>query len=125
MVDPGQRHFQGKTSYLSGLSAEEAALRVYQERGLTQVARRWRGASGEIDMILRESTRIVFVEVKKSKSFGQAAASLSLRQRSRLLAAASEFLSGEPDGLLTDSRFDVALVDGTGQVQILENALMA
>lgn len=125
MIDPGPRHFQGKTSYLAGLSAEEAVWRVYQAQGLTQAARRWRGASGEIDMILRDTTLVVFVEVKKSKSFDQAAASLSQGQMTRLLATASEFLSAEPDGLLTDSRFDVALVDGFGQVRILENALMS
>ena len=43
----------------------------------------------------------------------------------RIYASAADFLSGEPDGQLTPSRFDVALVDGTGRIEILENAFTA
>ena len=52
--------------------------------------------------------------------------------RTRLLAAAyrshlhwSEFIGGEPAGQLTPVRFDLALVDGAGRIEILENAFAA
>ena len=40
----------------------------------------------------------------------------------RIYAAAEEFLGGEPTGQLTESRFDVALVDAMGRIEVLENA---
>ena len=39
--------------------------------------------------------------------------------------AATEFLAGEPKGQLTDVRFDVALVDDKGRIEVLENAFAA
>ena len=39
-----------------------------------------------------------------------------------LFATAEEYLGTLPSGNLTDVRFDVALVDGHGQVSVLENA---
>ena len=43
----------------------------------------------------------------------------------RLVAAGSEFLASAPMGQLTDVRFDLALVNGIGDVQIIENAFDA
>ena len=40
----------------------------------------------------------------------------------RIYRSAEEFIGGEPKGALTDVRFDVALVDQTGDLRILENA---
>jgi putative endonuclease len=47
---------------------------------------------------------------------------LEPRQMKRIYCAASEFLGTLPIGQDTDCRFDVALVDGSGDVRILENA---
>ncbi len=66
--------------------------------------------------------RYLFVEVKRSKSFESAAMQLEPRQMKRIYCAASEFLGTLPIGQDTDCRFDVALVDGIGDVRILENA---
>ena len=85
-------------------------------------AQRWRGAGGEIDLILRDVNTLVFVEVKKSRSFARAAERISPRQIARILNAAEEFLAGEPAGQLTDIRFDAALVDATGAIEIRQNA---
>jgi len=62
-------------------------------------------------------------KVKRSRSFGSAAARLLPKQVARLMRAAEEFAGGEPKGLLTEMRFDVALVNELGAVHILENAL--
>ncbi len=43
----------------------------------------------------------------------------------RIYASASVFLAGEPAGQDTPSRFDVALVDGQGRIEIIENAFAA
>lgn len=115
----------GKVSYLAGLSAEAAVARLYRAGGRSLVATRWRGRGGEIDLIARDGAAVIFVEVKKARDFDRAAERLSARQIARLQAAAGEFLAGEPRGLDTEARFDVALVDGAGRIEILENALVA
>ncbi|MBK5933640.1 putative endonuclease [Rhodovulum imhoffii] len=113
------------TGYHAGLAAEGIAARHYAALGLSVLAHRWRGKSGEIDLILRDGAGLVFVEVKHSTSFAWAASRLSPRQTRRICAAASEFLATRPRGQLTECRFDVALVDGQGRVEVIENALMA
>lgn len=116
------RQASGQMAYHSGLAAEAAVTRDYERRGFSLACERWRGQSGEIDLILRQGNCIVFVEVKKSQSFQQAALQLSRRQMKRIYLSASEFLAGEANGSLTDVRFDVALVDQTGDLRIVENA---
>ncbi len=112
----------GLQAYLSGKSAESSVVRAYQERNADMLEQRWRGEGGEIDLILREGDTIVFVEVKKARSFDQAIARLRPTQMMRIHAAASEYLAFMPDGQLSNVRFDLAAVDGTGQIRIIENA---
>ena len=71
---------------------------------------------------MRDEDGIVFVEVKKSRSFEQAAQRLTPRQMQRIRNSAEEYVGHGPRGSLTHMRFDVALVDHSGEVQILENA---
>lgn len=115
----------GSLSYHAGLSAEGQVARDYQRRGFPVIWHRWRGKGGEIDLVLRDGDGFVFVEVKKSRSHARAAERLTPRQIRRLFDAASEFLAGCPAGLDTPARFDVALIDAMGQIEILENALCA
>lgn len=115
---------EGATAHHAGRAAEAAVERHYAGSERAIAARRWRGRGGEIDLVAREAGRIVFVEVKKSRDFARAVQSLTARQIGRLQAAAAEFLAGEPNGLDTEARFDVALVDSMGRVEILENAIM-
>ena len=108
--------------YHSGLSAENQIAKDYERRGFTIVRRRWRGPGGEIDLITRHGDDLVFVEVKQSRDFARAAERLSRRQMTRIYASAEHFLIDEPNGQLTNVRFDVALVNKAGDFQIIENA---
>lgn len=110
--------------YHAGLAAEQIVARDYERRRHTFAAQRWRGKSGEIDLIMRDGGTVIFVEVKKSKSFDAAALRLQRRQMDRLCRSASEFLAGEPLGQLTEMRFDLAMVNGDGAVKVIENAFM-
>ena len=113
---------RSRTNYHSGLAAEEIVARSYAAQGCVEAARRWRGRGGEIDLILRDGAAVVFVEVKTSRTHARAAERVTRRQMDRICMAASEFVGGEPRGSLTPMRFDVATVDGTGAVRIVENA---
>lgn len=116
---------RGRINHCAGIAAEDAVARRYVRAGSQVCARRWRGGAGEIDLIVRERGCVVFVEVKAARSFAAAATRINRRQIERLFAAATEFVAGEPSGQLTEMRFDVAMVDGHGDVRIMQNALMA
>lgn len=111
----------GKTSYLAGHSAEEAVARDYERRGHALVALRWRGTRGELDLVLRDGAGLIVVEVKQAPDFDRALRHLTAAQLARIHATAEEFAATQPDGSLTEMRFDVALVDGTGRIEIREN----
>lgn len=98
---------------------------MYVRSGRDICARRWRGSEGEIDLIARDGDGVIFIEVKQSRTHAEAAEHLTRRQMDRIYGAASEFLAGEPKGQLTEVRFDVALVDSVGRIEILENAFAA
>lgn len=111
----------GLRSYHAGLAAEEQVAQLYARSGKMLIAKRWRGASGEIDLIMRDGAQVIFIEVKQSRTHAMAAQNLGPRQIARIYAAAAEFIEGQPLGQLTDVRLDAALVDCAGQIKILEN----
>ncbi|KEJ89082.1 YraN family protein [Sulfitobacter donghicola] len=117
-----RKNHQGAVAYHAGLAAEQSVAQDYQRRGHAIVGHRWRGKGGEIDLIAKDGDGLIFVEVKKSKSFEQAALRISLAQMKRIYRSAAEYLGRQPLGALTESRFDVALVNSHGETQIIENA---
>jgi putative endonuclease len=74
------------------------------------VARRYRTAAGEIDLIVRRGRTLVFVEVKARADFHGAAEAVSPRQRQRIVRAAGQFLAARPDLAGLDQRFDALLI---------------
>jgi putative endonuclease len=119
------RRLRGQTNHHAGCAAEDQVARSYERAGHRVRSRRWRGGAGEIDLVLEKSGEIVFVEVKASATHAQAAQSLTPRQIRRLLLSAEAYLGQMPQGSLTPARFDVALVDRSGRLDIIPNALAA
>ena len=115
------RSARSQTNYLAGLAAEAMVARHYTQSGRRIARQRWRGTGGEIDLIIREGDRVVFTEVKKSRTHDLAAQRLTMRQLRRICAAASEYVAGEPRGQSTEIRFDLATVDQAGTVRVIEN----
>ncbi|MFM7333942.1 MAG: YraN family protein [Tabrizicola sp.] len=116
------RKARGLTNNLAGHAAEASVARHYEQRGIPICAQNWRGVTGEIDLIGRDGDVVVFVEVKQSRCHDIAASHISQAQIGRIFATVDEYLAGEPKGLLTDVRIDLALVDGMGRIEIVENA---
>lgn len=117
-----QRAARGQVAHLSGRAAEDRVTADYLARGYDLAETRWRGRSGEVDLIFSSGGGFVFVEVKKSRSFARAAEALRPAQMRRIAAAAEEYLGRRGLPLMTDLRFDAALVDGDGRIEVLENA---
>jgi putative endonuclease len=117
-----QRRTRGRLADCAGRSAEDIVSRHYLERGAQPLDRRWRGGCGEIDLIFDEAGATVFVEVKKAADFAAAAARVGPRQVARLMGAAEEYLAAHAGSAHAECRFDVALVDRLGRVEVVENA---
>lgn len=122
MTLPNRRTHRGAMSFHAGLAAEGRIAQDYERRGFAVARQRWRGKSGEIDLIVQDGDGLIFVEVKQSRSFERAALRISAAQMRRIYSCAEEYLGTQPRGSLTDVRFDVALVNGHGETQIIENA---
>lgn len=105
-----------------GRSAEDEVARRLEEQGFTVLARRLRTGAGEIDLVVADEARLVFVEVKARASITAAAHAVSPRQQARLLEAATVALAAHESWARAEIRFDVALVAG-GSVEILADAI--
>ncbi len=95
----------------AGNAAEEAAANFLARQGLEIVARNYRTRMGEIDLVARDGTTLVFVEVRlrSSDRYGGGAESIGARKQRRIVAAARQYLSRlrrEPP-----CRFDVITLD--------------
>jgi len=94
-----------------GREGEEAAARLLATLGMEIVERNFRCRLGEVDLICRQGDTLVFVEVK-TRGQGSLAAgtdAVDRGKRTRLMRAASEYLSAKE---LWDKpcRFDVVSV---------------
>ena len=116
------RAARGRANYHAGHAAEASVARHYESLGVQICARNWRGSTGEVDLVGRQGDVVVFVEVKQSRTHDLAASHISKAQIARIFVTVDEFLGGEPKGLLTDVRIDLALVDGQGRIDVVENA---
>jgi putative endonuclease len=96
-----------------GRAGEDEALAYLQRTGLTLVERNFRCKGGEIDLIMKERSVLVFVEVRKRSdaSYGGAAASVTSRKQARLILAAQIYL--QRFKMPPACRFDVIAIDGT------------
>lgn len=119
---PLVRRTRGRLAQLSGVLAEDTVARHLEALGLTVLARRWRGTVGEIDLICRDGDCLVFVEVKQAATHADAAQRLGRNQMDRICAAACEYCVAKAGGMDREMRFDVALVDALGRVELLINA---
>lgn len=87
MVPPRRHHL--------GRLAEWLALLLLLGKGYRLRHRNWRGAGGELDLVMERRREIVFVEVKarSSSDFGGAAAALDAKKKKILVRTASAYLS--------------------------------
>lgn len=78
----------------AGRRGEDLAHRFLEREGCIVVARNWRGAGGEIDIVAWDREQVVFVEVKSraTEDFGAPERNIDARKRRALARAAREYL---------------------------------
>lgn len=108
----------------AGDAAELAALRHLEASGCRLIARNARYPEGELDLIVRERDAVVFVEVRmrRSASFGGAAASVDVLKQKRLARAAQHWLKQHHGERWPACRFDVVCVAADGTMEWIRNA---
>lgn len=107
-----------------GREGEDRACSQLTAVGYEVVARNFRAATGEIDVIARRGDVIHFVEVKRWDAipFEELGESITARKKARIFGASRAFLHQHPEFAGLDPCFDVIFIgpDGT---EILEGAL--
>lgn len=94
---------------------ENQACRFLERQGLVSLDKNARFKGGEIDLIMREKSCIVFVEVKyrKQASYGGAAATISRQKQQRMLKAAYLWMAKKGlSATHTEFRFDAVTFEG-------------
>lgn len=92
-----------------GRRAEMLAAWLLRLKGYRILARRYRVAVGEIDLIARRGRLIAFVEVKQRLSLAEGAEAVTPTARRRIARAASAWLAAHPAAAALDLRFDVVI----------------
>lgn len=108
---------------LKGDSAERQALDYLQRQGLTLVASNFRCKVGELDLVMRDSSALVIVEVRyrKSEQYGGALASITRQKQARIVAATQHYVIINNLSRCA-IRFDVVALSGDGRINWIKNA---
>ncbi|MGE4193926.1 MAG: YraN family protein [Pseudodesulfovibrio sp.] len=113
----------------TGDLGEDAAARYLETKGFRVLDRNWQHRQWELDLVCRDRDTVVFVEVKtrKAGAMGAPGEALTRAKRTRLIKAASHYLSEH--GLWDEPcRFDLAAVTDTGSsldVEHIENVFQS
>lgn len=112
-----------------GLAGEALAARRLERAGYTIIARRWRCAAGEIDLIARDGATLAFVEVRTRRGAARGAAveSITPAKAARLTQLAEGYLQEHPELAQLDWRIDLVAVqlDPAGRLLAVEHIVSA
>ncbi|MCG8451582.1 MAG: YraN family protein [Spirochaetales bacterium] len=97
------------STYLRGVAGEDRAVQKLEGLGWQILARRFRSAGGEVDIIAMEADTIVFVEVKAWDVYGpeDLERSVGHAKRARLRRCAAAYLKSHPEYGDCRVRFDL------------------
>ncbi len=109
-----------------GRRGERAAEKYLRRNGYRIVARNFRAAGAEIDLIAMDGETLVFVEVKtrRSRDAGAPEEAVDARKQTRMRRAAEVFARRYRADEI-EMRFDIAAVDASGrrlEIELLRNA---
>lgn len=108
-----------------GRAAETLCVWHLRLRGYRILARGYRVAVGEIDIVARRGRIVAAIEVKARDSAAAASEAIAPRQRRRVARAFEQFLAAHPQHAGLTLRFDVMLVARGGWPRHLSNAWLA
>ena len=97
----------------TGLLGEMRAAAFLRRKGMRILEKRWRAAHGEIDLIAREGSTVVFVEVKTRPRgrLDSGLAAVNAEKRGHIRSAARDYLLRHGEAPF---RFDVIEISAAG-----------
>ena len=95
----------------AGDQAEAAACALLERSGLRIVARQVGYRVGELDLVARDGSTLVFVEVRSRARGGLAVFSVDRAKRRRLRRAAQQYLQRQFGDRWPPCRFDVVIAE--------------
>jgi putative endonuclease len=112
-----------------GKSGEDLACRELETRGYVIIARRYRTARGEIDIVAQDGPTLVFVEVKarEGHEFGDGAEAVTPLKRRRITRLAEDYMTRN-HVRECPCRFDVVSIhfdSGAPAIEVFQNAFDA
>lgn len=99
-----------RSRYRRGRASELIAAAFLMCRGYRILARRFRAASGEIDLIAVRGHCVAFLEVKRRRDAITAEGAITPRQRQRIQRTADIWISRNQRYAHHDRRFDVVFI---------------
>ena len=109
-----------------GSAYEQKACAFLEEEWLEIIETNYRTRSGEIDIIARDRSELVFLEVKyrKDRSFGGAESAIPRSKQKTIIQVAKIYIKMHGLPLNGFYRFDAVLIDG-GEITHIKNAWQA
>ncbi len=104
-----------ETNIQRGNDAEDRALAFLETQGLRLVTRNFLCKVGEIDLIVRDQTTVIFVEVRyrQDTSRGTGAETVTRSKMIKIINSARYFLTQQPIYAELDCRFDVISISAS------------
>jgi len=98
----------------TGNDAEAYAKKYLLSQGLIWVVSNYRSRFGEIDLVMRDSNVIVFIEVRarSSLAFGGGAVSVTYQKQQKIIKTAALYMQQHKMHNQVVARFDVMSFDG-------------
>ncbi|MAF98505.1 MAG: YraN family protein [Micavibrio sp.] len=128
------KRIRGQLAYERGLQSEKMAAQYLEEHGYEILKMRYKTKFGEIDIVAKIDSLVVFVEVKARQNYSDGVEAIGAKSRKRIEQSALMFMAEHDAYKDLGMRFDVMVlymqksaVDGNAAMQIehLDNAWMA
>ena len=105
-----------------GRWGEDRAAEHYRRLGYEILDRNWRSPTGELDLVVRDGSTVVFSEVKarRSADYGPASSAVTVSKQRRIRQLAVEWLRAN-DVRAGSVRFDVVAITGT-RLELIDDA---
>lgn len=107
----------------TGTEYELIASEYLEEKGYEIIERNYRCRQGEIDLIAKDGTYLVFIEVKyrKNAAMGMAEEAVTLKKQKVIRSVARYYLLTKHQAAGIPCRFDVVGITGT-MINLIQNA---
>jgi putative endonuclease len=111
-------------AYRWGVRAEIIAMLFLMGKGYWPLARRYGGKGGEIDLIMKRSSTLVFVEVKARRSMDVALDTITIRKRQLMARTIRMWQSQHHPAAHMTLRIDALMLAPWRWPQHIENAFI-